>query len=45
MDSLVKKVKELLEDSDPDITVTEDPHPTEPNGEDVAEPPLDSAIV
>jgi hypothetical protein len=46
MDAIVKKVKELLEASDPDITVSEadDLHAKEPNGETIEEPPVDPAI-
>jgi hypothetical protein len=47
MDSTIKKVKELLEEADPEITVTEaeDPLPKEPNGEAVSEPPVDPTTV
>jgi hypothetical protein len=46
MDALVKKVKKLLEDSDPDVTVTEilDPQPHPPIG-DNDDATVDSAIV
>jgi hypothetical protein len=43
MDSIIKKVKEVLEGSDPEITVIEvnDPPHKELNGEAVSEPPVD----
>jgi hypothetical protein len=46
MDALVKQVKELLEESDPDIQVTEsvESDVTKPDGEAVAKPPEESAI-
>jgi hypothetical protein len=46
MDALVKQVKELLEESDPDIKVTEsvESDVTKSDGEAVAEPPEEPAI-
>jgi hypothetical protein len=46
MDELVRRVKELLEGSDPDITVTEsvESDVTKPDGQVAAEPPEELAI-
>jgi hypothetical protein len=43
MDSLIRKIKEVLEEADPDITVTEvnDPVPKQTNGWPISEPRID----